>query len=147
MTQSLAHEQPIGCSWCQCPISLRLHICAPARAYSSSCSAAVPAGTLRSSLRSRGEAFASALQACFYTSKHFSPCHHFKSGKGAAACQDCARAVTSDCSSNQAPGVAAPLTCPGSSASPPSLTPQRFPAGCAASQFHLLLSALWEIKK
>lgn len=119
VTQSLAREQPITCSRCQWWISLRLRTCAPARAYSSSCSAAVPPGTLCSSLRSRGEGFTSALQACFHTSKHFSPCYHFKSGKGAAACQDCAWAVTSDRSCNQAPGATAALLSPAWGAQPP----------------------------
>lgn len=63
-----------------------------------------------------GEAFASALQAHFNTSKnsHFFPCHHFRSGQGAAACQDCVWAVASNCSWGS---CCAPLACLGSSAS------------------------------
>lgn len=67
VTQPLAREQMSTCSWCQWWISLRLRVCAPARAYSCSCSVAVPAGRLQSSLHSPGEEFASALQACFHT--------------------------------------------------------------------------------
>lgn len=48
----------------------------------------VPAGTLLSSLHSRGEEFASALQAWFYTGRLFSPCHHVKAEQGVAACWD-----------------------------------------------------------
>ena len=121
MTQSLAHEQPLGCSWSRWWISFRLHVCAPARAYSSSCSVVVPAGTLRSSLRSSGKAFASVLRLVLVLEKHsyFSPGYHFKSGKGAAACQDRALAVASNCSCSQAPGVAAGLLSPAQGADPP----------------------------
>lgn len=138
----------IGCSSCQWWISLRLYICAPADANSSSCSAAVPAGMLHSSLRTREEVFSSALQACFYTSKQLFPCHHFKSGKGAAACQHCALAMNSSTPITRLLGW---LLCssgpPGEFTLPPSLMPQCFPAWCAALQHYFLFCALWKMRK
>lgn len=88
----------------------------------------------------QGESVQFCSPGIFYTSNHFSPYHHFKWGKGAAACQDCARAVTSDCSWG---GRWAPLARLGSSASRWASCPNTSQLLCSLT---VLLAALCPLK-
>lgn len=88
-----------------------------ARAYSSSCSAAVSAGVLRSSLHSRGEAFTSALQACSLPASIAISFLAIIWNQGRQLLL--ARTATSNCSCNQAHRVAAVLLSPAWGAWPP----------------------------